>query len=189
MRVSSATLVCFALLCLVQLSVPASMITRKERTLADGTPYRFRVAPIDPVDPFRGRYLRLGFLDTTVPVPEGHGLRRGQEVYGILQADEDGFDRVVRVSEEPPGSSDYLQVEIEETDAGQAFIRLPFDRYYLQEHLAARAERIYRESVSESGSNAFITVRVRDGHGIVEGLFVDGVPIEELARRPIEEGG
>jgi uncharacterized membrane-anchored protein len=184
MKASKAMLGSFALLCLVQLAVPASMIAGRERTLADGTPCRFRVAPIDPADPFRGRYVRLGFPDTTVRVPHGHELRRGQTVYGVLRADEDGFDRVVRVSREPPGSGDYLQVEILGVADGRAVVRLPFERYYMQEHLAPRAERIVRERVRESGANAFITVRVRDGHGVVEGLFVDGTPVEELSRRP-----
>ncbi len=44
----------FVLVCLVQLAAPASMIWRHERTLANGLPFKFQTAPVDPYDAFRG---------------------------------------------------------------------------------------------------------------------------------------
>lgn len=173
----------FALLCLVQLSVPASMIARQERTLARGTSYRFRVAPLDPYDPFRGRYLRLTFPDMTVAVDDEHEFRIDQKVFGVLQADEEGFDRVVRVSPQPPASGDYLRVKITRLGAGQVDVWLPFERYYLAENLAPRAERAYREHVRQNSSDAYVTARVLDGNGVLQELFVAGMPIEKLANR------
>lgn len=51
----------FALLCVAQWAVPLAMVQRAERTLSEGTAYRFRTAPVDPADPFRGRYVTLDF--------------------------------------------------------------------------------------------------------------------------------
>ena len=51
----------FILLVLVQLFVPANMILEQEDILKNGTPYKFKTAPIDPYDPFRGKYVWLGY--------------------------------------------------------------------------------------------------------------------------------
>ena len=44
---------------MVHLYVPAKMIFNKEAVLAQGKDYRFKTAPIDPYDPFRGKYIDL----------------------------------------------------------------------------------------------------------------------------------
>src|SRR5262249_61542714 len=47
----------FGALCLAQIAVPVSMITRYEATLRRGTVFKGRTAPVAPVDAFRGRYV------------------------------------------------------------------------------------------------------------------------------------
>lgn len=44
-----------------QLAVPASMIVQRETVLTQGRVYKFKTAPVDPVDAFRGRYVALRF--------------------------------------------------------------------------------------------------------------------------------
>ena len=46
-------------LSLVQLGAASWSIIRYERILASGTPYKIRTEPIDPGDPFRGRYVAV----------------------------------------------------------------------------------------------------------------------------------
>ena len=60
---------------------------------------------------------------------------------------------------------------------------LPFDRYYMAEAAAPAAEQRYREA-SRRGTNrdTWITVRVRNGVGVIDGLFIDGVRIEDAVR-------
>ena len=62
------TIPAFILMVLAQLYVPASMIFQKERVITQGTAYKFRTAPIDPNDPFRGKYITLSFNETGVKV-------------------------------------------------------------------------------------------------------------------------
>ena len=61
------TFLCFGLLVAAQLYVPASMILGRENTIKAGKEFQFRVAPIDPNDPLRGKYIRLDYEDNFFP--------------------------------------------------------------------------------------------------------------------------
>jgi uncharacterized membrane-anchored protein len=60
----------FALMVVAQFYVPISMITESEDILSEGTPYKFRTAPIDPNDPFRGKYITLSFKENFCTVSD-----------------------------------------------------------------------------------------------------------------------
>jgi len=45
----------FGISMLVLLAYPAYMVYEQETVLAKGTLYKFRLAPVDPYDAFRGR--------------------------------------------------------------------------------------------------------------------------------------
>lgn len=198
-----ALAVLFALLCLAQMGAAFSMIVRYEGTLRSGTPYQIEVALVDPADAFRGRYVAIQpRLLAAGPPGEGAAAIRerlgtwNQTVHVTLEAGPDGFARVREVFAEPPGSGDYLTARsagprhewIERTDGppepkllGFDLI-LPFDRYYMKENLAPAAEKAYREAVGRGQEKrAWIIVRARNGMGVVEGLYLDGVPIETVA--------
>jgi len=54
-------LIVFVLVAFAQLAVPGSLIWKREHTLRQGNVWKFRTAPVDPVDVFRGRYVALHF--------------------------------------------------------------------------------------------------------------------------------
>src|SRR5205085_8475834 len=54
-------LIVFVLVALAQLAAPGSLIWKRENTLRKGSVWKFRTAPVDPVDAFRGRYVALQF--------------------------------------------------------------------------------------------------------------------------------
>ncbi len=56
-----AWLVTLAVIFAAQAGYVGNTIVQAERTLKTGTLYRFRTAPVDPYDAFRGRYVRLEF--------------------------------------------------------------------------------------------------------------------------------
>ena len=84
--------------------------------------------------------------------------------------------------------TDYLEIEdvlLWSDNPANGFngntISLPFDRYYMSEASAPAAQERYTAAVRRnSESTAWLTVRVRNGAGVIEGLFIDGVPIEQL---------
>lgn len=51
----------FITVVIAQLFIPVKIILNKEDILKTGTAFKFKTAPIDPTDPFRGEYIILNF--------------------------------------------------------------------------------------------------------------------------------
>ena len=174
-------LVLFVILAVIQLTVAAGAIIRSEIALRSGELYRFKLQPVDPVDAFRGRYVALRLVQTSAPVTEDIPYLRNKRVSVPLTVDEEGFAEFGPVSLERPDAGDYLRLRsgIEYTDEAGArtvSLALPFQRYYMTEELAKEVDR----SLWRRGQRpAWVTVRVRNGTGVVEDLYVDGRPVRE----------
>ncbi len=165
----------------VQLAVPLWMIAGHERTLRHGTPWRFEVAPVDPADAFRGRYLALDFAAEGEAVPAGSGIERGEWAFASLAEDDRGLARLEAAVGSPPVEGDYLRLRVSSTHLGpqgrEVWVALPFDRLYLPEGLAPAAEERLRAGTADPDAppRAWAVVRVRDGRGVLEDLVIDGV--------------
>lgn len=172
----------FALVALAQLGAAGFAIVKHERTLADGERFLFRVAPVDPEDPFRGRYLQLGFPAATVQGTPPVGAY--EHVYAILDRDPEGFARVARLVAEPPRGAPYLSTRIAWTGPARVQIDLPFARYYEEESIAREADLALAEHTRQGGAGAHVAVRVLAGHAVLEELYLGGVPLRDyLGRR------
>jgi len=173
--------VLFAALCVAQLAVPAELLISRERTLAAGEPFRFRCAPLDPVDALRGRYVALRFDADDVPAGD-ETLHRGERVAVPVATGPDGFARLGRPSQEPPASGAWIEVELRadcplptcETVA----VHLPFERFYMEEGRAKATDRALARG-GDQQVEAVLAVRVRDGRAVPEELFLDGLPVRE----------
>lgn len=172
---------------LVQLSAPVSMILGQERVLREGSQYKFKTAPVDPYDAFRGRYVALSYENNFVLIEPTFLFEDGTLVYAMLAVDPDGFARFDRVELRKPVEGDYIESRALSTYEGKLYLNLPFDRYYMREDLAPQAELAYREHSRAFGArDAYVAVRVRSGRAVVEELFIDDKPIYDfLAETPI----
>jgi uncharacterized membrane-anchored protein len=189
--------IAFALVCFAQLAVPASLIAKHEQTRAAGTVWRFQTAPVDPADPFRGRYVQLAFAVDRESVPLADAtyvwVDHGQRVYAELAAGPDGYARLVRVHDRRPAGVEYvdafvqhMHVEVQRVRDGSepppgppaVILRMPFDRYYLPEARAPEVERAYWDASRKAQANTWAEVRVRDGHAVLTGLVLDGKPVD-----------
>jgi uncharacterized membrane-anchored protein len=173
----------FVLVVVIQLAVPIAEIARHEHILQTGVPYKFRTAPVDPADAFRGRYVALAYEGTAAPPREGDNLSYGMPAYVRLGMDEAGFARFVELSATPPKSGDYLLVESRRGDDEETYFRLPFDRFYMEEAEAPRAEAAYRRHAGRSEGDtvtAYVLVRVKEGRGVIEELYIKDKPIREF---------
>lgn len=175
----------FGLALFAQLAVPASMILKRERTLAHGQAFKFRTAPVDPYDAFRGRYVALGFDQRSVAAPPGHDFARGQTVHVRLEEDADGFATFAEALRDRPDPAPYLTTKIQYVGGDLVHLRLPFDRFYMDENEAPAAEQAYRQNSVRSNRNAYVQVRIEKGFGVIEDLYVDDTPIRTyLADHP-----
>lgn len=168
---------------LAQIVTPLSMITKRESVLQAGEQFKFKVAPVDPYDAFRGRYVALRIMEDKVATPSGHKLDFGQRVFAHIAVDGQGFARFCAVSTVRPQGVSYIEATVSGYSRNkQVRLDLPFDRYYMEEKKAPLAERIYQRHARRGKEDAYLTVRVKDGFAVIEQLYVGGKRIEDAVR-------
>jgi len=168
----------FIALALAQAAVPIWVIVSAQVPLLLGRSYRFEVDLADPVDNYRGRYLALSFAERSVVALETDALSRGDTVYVSIEEGADGFARITGISPDRPASGDFVRVRIDHFRDARAHLDLPFDRYYMDEGDAERAERALLRA--GEAAEAYAIVRVHRGAAVLTGVFLDGVPVEDL---------
>lgn len=181
MKSGPGLLLCFVAVCVIQWAVPASMIFKREYALQRGDVYKFKTAPVDPYDAFRGRYVALNYEQSRFTGSRsGHDLRRGQTVYALLDEDKDGFAVLKDLVGHRPDDAPYLMVRIAWINMNEVALSLPFDRFYMDEFSAPEAERrFFRANRNRGEVPSYVQVRVHRGFGVIEDLVVDGQPIRD----------
>jgi hypothetical protein len=192
-----------AALSIAQLGASGWSIVRYETILTSGTPYKIRVAPVDPADAFRGRYVTVEpSIRLTPPLAlEAKELLDAvrdsdRPAYVRLATDAEGFARAAAIVPDEPQDGDYLKIagvwptwtpradDPGNSDLTAYTLRFSFNRYYMNEAAAPEAQRRYSEAAPQTGNpNAWLAIRVKNGTAVIEGLFIDGVAIEDVVRR------
>lgn len=169
----------------IQIITPVSMIVKREIILRSGEQFKFKTRPVDPFDAFRGRYVALSVEAANLPRPKGAVFQHGQKVYASIAVDEQGFAKFSDAVPSRPKSGPYILAKVRYPSGSILTLELPFDRYYMEEKSAPRAEKIYREYSSRDKQDAYILVRVKNGAAVVEGLYVGGRRIEEAVKATV----
>lgn len=181
MKVHRTTWIAFAAMIVVQLAVPAWHIAKFESVLRQGKLYRFRCMPVDPFDAFRGRYVRVNPQIGPAAWTNAEPLERDQTVYVLLKEDAERFAEADVALSEPPTEGDYVVAYYRWSVSNNLInVELPFDRFYMPEKLAPRAEQVYRAEARST--NAWLAVRIKNGAAVIENVFVDERPLAEAAR-------
>jgi uncharacterized membrane-anchored protein len=199
----------FAAMVLAQWWVPVGMISGSNKILDEGTPMKFRCAPVDPNDPFRGKYIVLEFDIARYEMDTSHGFERGQEVYITFQKDSSGFDRIKEINADPERSKGpYLKATIDYINRNNSFelidqvdstddegknlnrvemdvisFDLPFRRFYLEESKAPMAEDIYRTGISDTTGRTYGLVYVLNGEARIKDVIIRDTSILERLRK------
>ncbi len=192
MNARSLRIILFVGVAVVQLAVAGGAIIRSELALRSGEAFRFRIQPVDPVDAFRGRYVAIRFALDRTPAADGLEVERQQWVFVPLLVDRDGLAAFGPAALDSPASGAYLRLRSggiypDEDGNRHVWVTMPFNRYYMDEDLAPEAERAVW-SRRGGQREAFVTVRVRKGVGVLEELYIGDVPIHQwLADNDSEE--
>jgi uncharacterized membrane-anchored protein len=173
-------LIISVLVALAQISVPAAMIWKRQHTLSEGRLWKFRTAPVDPVDAMRGRYLSLRFDAEEFSYAEP--LPVGREVYVTLKEAPNGFAIVDQVSATPSAGDNVVRVEYSGFYERKMRIRFPFDQFWVSEANAAAAEQAYFGHSNRQRQDAYVGVRVTPGDAAIEELYLAGQPLREYLR-------
>jgi uncharacterized membrane-anchored protein len=170
----------FAAVALAQLSVPGWLIWMRTQTLTKGKVWKFRTAPVDPLDAVRGRYIALSFK--AEQVPQAERLPPSSFAYALLREGASGFAEIERLSTTPAQGDNIMKVRPGSWWDGAQHVDFPLDRYWVNEKSAPAAERAYAENSRKEKDNAYVTVRVHNGDAAIEQLFIDGQPLPEYLR-------
>ncbi|WP_277640561.1 GDYXXLXY domain-containing protein [Wolinella succinogenes] len=158
------------LVCVVQWLALFSQIWRYEKVVSEGKSYYFEVRPVDPYDPWRGRYVVLGFEQNRAK-EEGEKITESK-AYALLEEDEQGRARVKTLrAQKPSGGEAFVGVKVGTLDKeGNRRFWFPFDRFYMEEGKAKAAERWLANS--KEGEPIVAEVRVLEGKGVIHELFL-----------------
>ena len=178
----------FSLVALAQLFIPGKMVFDSERALTEGTLYRFRTAPVDPLDYFRGKYVALDYSDVTIDLHYNGEWIYGEEVYAVLGTNDSGFAVIQNIMRDRPEAGDYVKAKIMRSSSDTPYsvtLQYPFNRFYMDENDALDAERAYNKATRQR--DAYALVRVRQEDAVLEDIIVDGKPIRQAAEEFVEE--
>ncbi len=190
MNNKKAVLPVFLLVVAAQLFVPFKMIYDREDVLATGNEHKFKTAPIDPNDPFRGKFITLDYEDNMVEVANAEDWNYRDEVYAILTKDDNGYTRIKSISKvKPPGEVEYVKAKVGfiTNDSGKISIDYPFDRYYMEESKAYEAELVYRGSSRDTSQVAYALVNIKNGEAVLKDVKINGQSIREIVKAKQEQ--
>ena len=172
---------------LMQWFVPSKMIWDREVILKYGQEYLFECQPIDPNDPFRGKYITLRFSASNTSIPDSSSYERGQKIYLDFEKDDLGFAKISTIKREASSNLEnslIANVEMISGNKGASnrllYIKYPFERFYMEESKAKPAEDLYRTSARDTSSVTYAVVMIKDGVGVIKDVMIDGVPIANV---------
>lgn len=173
----------FLLLAIVQIFVPLKMIFEQENILAKGIIMKFKTQPIDPADPFRGKYVQLNFAAETIYIKNNAGFSAGETIFAIFENDSQGFGKIVSISKnEPSAKLIYTQVKINyfANNEKEIILEFPFKRFYMNENKAQSAEDIYRESNQNIKNTSCAVVAIKNGKTSIKDVLIDGISLQKI---------
>ena len=185
-------IIIFGLLITAQVAVPFRMIQQRETVLRKGELFRFKTEPIDPADPFQGRYVWLRIEDNYVTLSEDvvdHVDRRSYG-YATISVDDKGFAHFAEWTLERPEITSYLKTrasghartwdpETEKSSYKGLRIEIPFTRFYMDEAKAPRAEILARDATRNE--DCWVEVRILNGKAVIEDVIAEGQSLRDLA--------
>ena len=182
MKTKIILIVIFILMVLAQWYIPLKMIKGSEDILLTGTEFMFRTAPVDPYDAFRGKYVQLNFRDNIYTTPDST-YQYKEMVYVSVEKGTDGFTTIKSVSKKEPIDSDnYIKASISSfyktnNNVFEMRIQYPFDRYYMDEFKAPKADSLYNKSTQDTLQTVYAIVAVKRGEAVLKEVKIGEVSL------------
>ncbi|MBP7469701.1 MAG: GDYXXLXY domain-containing protein [Flavobacterium sp.] len=187
MKNKNTLIILFLFVAMAQLFVPAQMIYNQEDILNTGKIIKFQCEPIDPNDPFRGKFITLNFKESGIKVKNLKGWNRNETVFAKIETSKDGFAKIKSISKtEPKDNSIYLKLKInyiaDYDNENKIYLDFPFNRFYMNEYKAKNAEEVYAESTIGTTKTAYASVAVKNGEAVIKDVLIDNVSIKKWAK-------
>lgn len=177
----------FGLMLVAQWLVPSKLIYDSEKTISDGVSFMFRTRPVDPYDPFRGKYITLYFEDNKIERDTLESFRNGESVFVLVEADTLGMGIPTTISHSVFPTSNYFEATVSYSDwrkeegYQRVFLEFPFNKFFLEETLAPQAEMTYSETRSDT-IPGFAVVKIKDGSAVLQDVMINDSSIVDLVK-------
>lgn len=176
----------FMAVVLLQLFVPAQMIFNQESILTNGNAYKFKTRPVDPNDPFRGKYITLVYDIRQFETTDTTWVR-GEELFVYIDTDSLGFTKIDTVSKSLllENSKDYVMAEAGSywKRSNKLQINFPFNRYYMEESKAYDAEVAVRRNQRDTLNNTYALIFVKNGEAVLEDVIINDMSIKTYVEK------
>ena len=175
----------FLFVVMAQLFVPAQMIYNQEDILNTGKIVKFQCEPIDPNDPFRGKYITLRFKESAIKVKNLKEWNSNETIFAKIETSKNGFAKIKSISKtKPTDNSTYLKLKINYSDdyENKIYLDFPFNRFYMNEYKAKNTEEVYAESTIDTTKIAYALVATKNGEAVIKDVLIDNISIKELAK-------
>jgi len=173
----------FVVMCIAQWFVPGQMIYDSETVIVEGTSYKFKTQPIDPSDPFRGKYITLNFDANSIIIPDSAAWEGGEDIFVTFTTDSAGFAKPSGIYRAEPGADAYLKTTVNYFNTYgnfEVFFNIPFDRFYLEESKASQAEQLYWQAQVDSAQVAYGLVTIGKGQAVLTDVMINDRSIVEI---------
>lgn len=183
-------LILFAVSAFILLLIPLIQIFRYETVISKGESFIFKCKPVDPYDPFRGRYVRIRIGNEVKIGKTAVDLTRewsGIPGWTWIEKDKDGFARCAGFSHDKPESGGtYAKCKLHKTwnskNTEEWQVELEPDRVFMNEKLAPQAEAAQRNN------ECSVELKIYDGKVVPVKLLMNNKPmIEQLKQKKHEQ--
>ncbi|WP_298510003.1 GDYXXLXY domain-containing protein [uncultured Kordia sp.] len=171
----------FGLMVIAQIFASAQIVYKYESIISPENVYKFKTAPIDPNNPFMGKYVDLNF-EMNFFVTEDTDWHYGQTAYAYISKDENGYAVLETLSKEilPNSEFDYVAVETSRHYHEGVRFQFPFNTYYMKETKAYDAELLYRRNNrTENQQDVYAIVHIKNGNHVLTDVIIDGVSLKD----------
>lgn len=167
--------VIYALVVIAQLSTVAYAAWRYHNIGVDGIPYQWRCVPRLETAAFGTDYIRIIFPEDTAKWLDNSMPETGKKIYVYISRNTQGMLQIEGASAtRPPFGKDYMTAVITSIcSGGKVQFQVPFGRYRMAPQMR---DGIYRIGSTDS---VIAQIRMKKGAGVIEGVFVNGIPLEQ----------
>lgn len=183
----------FFLVCAIQVSAILYQIISYQKVLSSKNEIFLEVAPLDPYDMFRGRYVALRFVSDSITKDSEKNLffYEYTEAYITFGETTNGTTLVKDIFKEKPTNGEpYLKVKASKNYGNRIYINYPFSRFYMQENLAKEADIFLANSWRETDDDnkkIVAKVKILNGKGVIEELYIGDKRFGTFLKENIEK--
>jgi uncharacterized membrane-anchored protein len=177
----------FVVMCVAQWFVPGKMIYDSETVIVEGVTYKFKTQPIDPSDPFRGKYITLNFDANSIVVisdnTDSTYWESGDDIFVTFTTDSAGFAKPLGIYREEPDTEAYLKTTVSyfnTSEKSEVFFNIPFDRFYLEESKASQAEQLYWQAQLDTVRVTYGVVTIGKGQAVLTDVMISDRSVVDI---------